>query len=171
MSETVAENPGFAGAEALAGKYLTFMLEGESYGIAVRKIREIIRIAAVTAVPQMPDYVRGVVNMRGRINPVIDMRLRFRMARAEIGERICIVEVQVSLGTGAEVQMGLVVDEVEEVTHVHAADLEGPPKFGAAVHGSYLLGMAKVKDGVKTLLDIDRVIAADTLAEVAARAS
>ena len=158
------------GAGQLAGKYLTFALGQESYGIAVRKIREIIRMIEVTAVPQMPAYVRGVVNLRGKIIPVIDLRRRFQMDAAETNERTCIVVVQVARQGGGTLQMGLVVDQVEEVLNIHAADLEEPPKFGAAVHEAYILGMAKIKEGVKTLLDIDRVIGEETLGEVAARA-
>ena len=159
-----------AGASQLAGKYLTFTLGNESYGIAVKKIREIIRMIEVTTVPQMPAYVRGVVNLRGKIIPVIDLRLRFRMGGAETDERTCIIVVQVARsGGGGTLQMGLVVDQVEEVLNIHAADLEEPPKFGAAVHEAYILGMAKIKEGVKTLLDIDRVIGEDALGEVAAR--
>ena len=159
------------GAAQLAGKYLTFTLGHESYGIAVRKIREIIRMIEVTSVPQMPAYVRGVVNLRGKIIPVIDLRLRFQMSQAETDERTCIIVVQVARREGGgTLQMGLVVDQVEEVLNIHAGDLEAPPQFGAAVHEAYILGMAKIKEGVKTLLDIDQVIGEETLGEVAARA-
>ena len=172
MNELLEKNgTRFEAAEALAGKYLTFALGPESYGIAVRKIREIIRMIEVTAVPQMPAYVRGVVNLRGKIIPVIDLRLRFQMSVAETNERTCIVVVQVARKGGGVLQMGLVVDQVEEVLNIHAADLEEPPKFGAAVHEAYILGMAKIKEGVKTLLDIDQVIGEETLGEVAARAA
>ena len=175
MSALLEENGSrLVGAGQLAGKYLTFALGNESYGIAVKKIREIIRMIEVTAVPQMPAYVRGVVNLRGKIIPVIDLRLRFRMSAAETNERTCIVVVQVAhrLGSaGGTLQMGLVVDQVEEVLNIHSGDLEEPPEFGAAVHEAYILGMAKIKEGVKTLLDIDRVIGEDTLGEVATRAA
>ena len=157
-------------ASQLAGKYLTFTLGSESYGIAVRKIREIIRMVEVTAVPQMPAYERGVVNLRGKIIPVIDLRLRFQMRAAETNERTCIIVVQVGRTGGGTLQMGLVVDQVEEVLNIHADDLEEPPQFGAAVHEAYILAMAKIREGVKTLLDIDRVIGEQTLGEVAARA-
>ena len=171
MSALLEENGNkVEGAGQLAGKYLTFTLGSESYGIAVRKIREIIRMIEVTAVPQMPAYVRGVVNLRGKIIPVIDLRRRFQMDPAETNERTCIVVVQVARNAGGTLQMGLVVDQVEEVLNIHAADLEEPPKFGAAVHEAYILGMAKIKEGVKTLLDIDQVIGEQALDEVAARA-
>lgn len=153
---------------ALAGKYLTFCLGQESYGIAVLKIREIIRMLEVTPVPQMPDYVRGVINLRGKIIPVIDLRKRFRMEGEASGERVCIVVVQVALSKGHAISMGMVVDGVEEVVNIQGDDLEATPEFGTKLQADYILGLAKVKGRIKTLLDIDRVIAAEELAEAAA---
>ena len=158
-------------ASQLAGKYLTFTLGSESYGIAVRKIREIIRMVEVTAVPQMPAYVRGVVNLRGKIIPVIDLRLRFQMRAAETNERTCIIVVQVDLPSGVKTQMGLVVDAVEEVVQLQVSDLEETPNFGARLQSDYILAMAKIRGKVKTLLDIDRVVTADAMADIAASAA
>ena len=155
---------------ALAGKYLTFLLGRESYGIAVVKIREILRMLEVTPVPQMPEYVRGVVNLRGKIIPVVDLRKRFRLSQATIDGRTCIVVVQVALGDGPPSSMGMVVDAVEEVVNIQGDDLEKTPQFGARLHADYILGMAKVKGRVKTLLDIDQVIAAQELAQMAEQA-
>lgn len=155
---------------ALAGKYLTFVLGDEYYGIAVLKIREIIRMLDITPVPQMPDYVRGVVNLRGKIIPVVDLRMRFRLAKAETNERTCIVVVQVDLPSGVKTQMGLVVDAVEEVVQLQMGDLEETPNFGSRLRSDYILCMAKIKGKVKTLLDIDRVVTADDLADIAAAA-
>jgi purine-binding chemotaxis protein CheW len=151
----------------LAGKYLTVQLADEAYGIAVLKVREIIRLQKITPVPQMPDYVRGVINLRGRVIPVIDLRLRFGLA-ATITERTCIVVVQVFLGDDRTALMGLVVDAVEEVATLRDADIEPPPEFGSLVNHAYLLGLAKVDGRVKTLLDIDRVVARDELTAIAA---
>ena len=145
-------------------KFLTFMLGKASYGIDVLKTREIIRLVDITAVPRMPDYVKGVINLRGRIIPVIDLRLRFALANADATERTCIVVVQVSLPGNLALQMGLIVDAVEEVINLPDADIEPPPNFGAQVTTDAILGMAKVRDSVKTLLDIDKVLAADSLA-------
>jgi len=146
-----------------AGKYLTVVLAAEAYGIAVLKVREIIRIQKITPVPQMPEFVKGVINLRGRVIPVIDLRVKFGLA-SEFTTRTCIVVVQVKLPNDTIVQMGLIVDSVEEVVHVPAEEIEPTPEFGTRVDTTYLLGMAKVKGQVKTLLDIDRVVAPETTA-------
>ncbi len=149
-----------------AGKYLTVGLAHEAYGIAVLKVREIIRMLKITPVPQMPAFVKGVVNLRGRVIPVIDLRVKFGL-EAAFTERTCIVVVQVRPAAGQTVQMGLIVDCVEEVIALTAAEIEPTPEFGADVDTSYLLGLAKVKGQVKTLLDIDKVVAPDALRQIA----
>ena len=143
----------------LAGKYLTFFLHGESYGIEVLKVREIIRLTSITAVPQMPPYVRGVINLRGKIVPVVDLRARLELAPATATERTCIVVVHVRLQSGGSSHLGLVVDGVEEVLNLAPAEIEETPDFGAKVDIEYFLGIAKVKGRVTVLLDIDRVLA------------
>ncbi len=150
-----------------AGKYLTVVLENESYGIAVLKVREIIRMLKITPVPQMPEFVKGVINLRGRVIPIVDLRVKFGL-KAEFADRTCIIVVQVKLPNEAVVQMGLIVDSVEEVVQLSAADIEPTPEFGTKLDTSYLLGMAKVKGQLKTLLDIDRVVAPETVKEMAA---
>lgn len=158
-----------ANTAALAGKYLTVAIGGEAYGIAVRKVREIIRLQKITPVPQVPDSVKGVINLRGRIIPVIDLRARFGVAAA-VDERTCIVVVQVARTAGAGLSIGLIVDSVDEVVNLTADQIEPTPDFGVSIDTAYLLGMAKVGGLVKTLLDIDRVIApglVETLAEEA----
>ena len=162
MSQATTPGAVAVGAAA-AGKYLTFALGNESYGIQVLKIREIIRFLDITAVPRMPSYVKGVINLRGKVIPVLDLRLRFDMAEAETTERTCIVVVQVNSSAGAKMLAGLIVDAVEEVLTIPATDIEDPPDFGSSLSVEYLLGMAKVKGGVKTLLDIDRVLAGQTM--------
>ena len=147
---------------SLAGKYLTVVLENEAYGIAVLKVREIIRLQKITPVPQMPTFVKGVINLRGRVIPVVDLRVKFGV-KAEFAERTCIVVVQVKLSTAQSVQMGLIVDSVEEVVTLAANEIEPTPDFGSTISTEYLLGMAKVKGAVKTLLDIDRVVAPETV--------
>lgn len=149
-------------AKRLAGKYLTFALHGEFYGIDVLKVREIIRLTEITAVPQMPAYVRGVINLRGKIIPVMDLRLRFGFPDSDKTEQACIVVVQVKLPDGKATQMGLVVDGVEEVVNIAAAEIEETPDFGAEISTDYIIGMAKIKGAVKTLLDIDAVIGGAT---------
>ncbi len=158
--------PALAASTKLAGKYLTVVLENEAYGIAVLKVREIIRMQKITPVPQMPGFVKGVINLRGRVIPVVDLRVKFGL-KAEFAERTCIVVVQVKLPSEQVVQMGLIVDSVEEVVTLTDAEIEPTPDFGAKVDTTYLLGMAKVKGQVKTLLDIDRVVAPETVSAIA----
>ena len=159
MAETLIDSS--VAGKNLAGKYLTFTLYRESYGIDVIKVREIIRLANITAVPQMPSYVRGVINLRGKIIPVIDLRLRFGFPEAGSTDLTCIVVVQVKLADGRATQMGLTVDGVEEVINIAAADIEETPDFGAQIATECILGMAKIKGVVKALLDIDRVVVVD----------
>jgi len=165
MSTATAPSP-TASSTASAGKYLTVVLENEAYGIAVLKVREIMRLQKITPVPQMPAFVKGVINLRGRVIPVVDLRVKFGL-KAEFAERTCIVVVQVKLPSEQVVQMGLIVDSVEEVVTLTAAEIEPTPDFGTKVNTDYLLGMAKVKGQVKTLLDIDRVVAPDTVKSLA----
>jgi len=159
------------GTRQLAGKYLTFTLHQESYGIEVLKVREIIRLITITAVPQMPNYVRGVINLRGKIIPVMDLRLKFGFAEAASTEQTCIIVVQVKLPDGKSVQMGLVVDGVEEVTNIASSDIEETPDFGGQISTNYIVGMAKIKGAVKTLLDIDGVVSAEASKTIGITAS
>jgi purine-binding chemotaxis protein CheW len=145
-------------ATNLAGKYLTFILSQECYGIPVLKVREIIRLALITPVPQMPPYVKGVINLRGKIIPVIDLCAKFGLEHAASAENACIVVVQVNGPENRPIQLGLAVDGVEEVCQLAPGDIEETPEFGAALDTSCILGMAKVKGVVNTLLDIDRVV-------------
>jgi purine-binding chemotaxis protein CheW len=153
-------------SQSLAGKYFTFTLQHESFGIDVLKVREIIRHTTITAVPQMPAYIRGVINLRGKIIPVMDLRLRFEFPNVSGLDQTCIVVVQVKLPDGKAVPMGLVVDGVEEVVNLAAADIEETPDFGGQICTDYILGIAKVKGAVKTLLDIDGVVGADALQHI-----
>lgn len=155
-----AANPALSNSSSLAGKHLTFILGQECYGLPVLKVREIIRLCEITPVPQMPDYIKGVLNLRGKIIPVADLRIKFRLASHKNTELTCIVVVQVSLPDKSSTLMGLIVDAVEEVISINAGDIEPTPDFGAALETDYILGMAKVKGTVKTLLDIDRIVTA-----------
>jgi purine-binding chemotaxis protein CheW len=142
------------------GKYLTFALGNEEYGVPVLKVREIIKMMDITQVPQVPDHVLGVVNLRGKVIPVIDLRRKFGFAASENTERTCIIVADVEL-PGSAVMMGIVVDAVSEVLNVSPAEMENTPEFGGRTTTEYLLGLAKVKDSVKILLDLDRVLGSD----------
>jgi purine-binding chemotaxis protein CheW len=150
-------------AAKLAGKHLTFVLGRECYGLPVLKVREIIRLCDITPVPQMPVYVKGVLNLRGKIVPVADLRVKFQLARTDNTELTCIIVVQIITADRGPAAIGLIVDAVEEVINIAAADIEPTPDFGGVVAADYILGMAKIKGTVKALLDIDRIIATDTL--------
>lgn len=151
-----------AQADPRAGKYLTFQLASEEFGIRVLKVREIMGLQEITAVPQTPAHVKGVINLRGKVVPVIDLRLKFGVATAEYTQRTCIIVTQVQ-GESGSVLMGIIVDGVSEVLNLTGAEIEDTPDFGEAVAGQYLLGMAKVKGKVKILLDIDRVLSTQDL--------
>lgn len=142
----------------LAGKYLTFRLAKESYGIDVLKVREIVRMQETTILPQMPNYVKGVINLRGKVIPVIDLRLKLEFSAHEITELTCIIVVQARIVNGEVKPVGLIVDAVEEVLNITAADIEETPDFGEKLSTETILGMAKSKGSVKTLLDIEKVI-------------
>ncbi len=141
-----------------AGKYLTFILENERYSVPVLKVREIMRLAPVTPVPRMPPYIKGVINLRGKIVPVIDLRERFGLPPAQDLDRICVIVVQFDTAEGATQLMGMIVDVVEEVSQFNTEDLELAPDFGGSIDTRFITGMAKSKGTVKTLLDIDRLL-------------
>jgi purine-binding chemotaxis protein CheW len=139
------------------GKYLTFTLADEAYGIGILKIREIIGMMPITSVPLTPPFVKGVINLRGKVIPVVDLRLRFDMEAAEYSERTCIIVVEIE-GQAGTIQIGILVDAVSEVLNIKAEDIEETPTFGVKLHTEYILGMAKMEGSVKILLDIDRVL-------------
>ena len=145
-----------------AGKYLTFSLAGEEYGIGILKIREIIGIMPITSVPETPGFVKGVVNLRGKVIPVIDLRLRFGLAEIGYTDRTCIIVVEIQ-GASGVVAIGTLVDAVSEVLNIKPDDIEDAPAFGVRLNMDYILGMAKIGKGVKILLDIDRVLGAEDL--------
>jgi purine-binding chemotaxis protein CheW len=157
MTQSVAQAATPAGNDARAGKYLTFQLAGEEFGIGVLKVREIMGMHEITAVPQTPPYVKGVINLRGKVVPVVDLRLKFGLEAKEYTARTCIIVTQVQGETGP-ILMGTIVDGVSEVLNLSAGEIEDSPDFGDEVAARYLLGMAKVKGKVKILLDIDRVL-------------
>ncbi len=144
------------------GKYLTFTLAEEEYGIGILKIKEIIGMMPITSVPRTPEFVKGVINLRGKVIPVIDLRLRFGMEELEYTERTCIIVVEIDGQTGV-ILIGIVVDAVSEVLNIKTEDVEETPAFGANLDTQYILGMAKMEGGVKILLDIDQVLNTEEL--------
>jgi purine-binding chemotaxis protein CheW len=151
--------------QSRAGKYLTFFLAGEEYGLEILKVSEIIGMQPITRVPRMPEFVRGVINLRGKVIPITDLRRKFAMG-AEDTEDSCIIVVQMQ-----GVQTGIVVDRVSEVVAINEADIEDAPSFGAGIHTEFLLGIGKAGGRVKLLLDIDKVLATSELAALEAARS
>lgn len=139
------------------GKYLTFALALEEYGLEILKVREIIGYMDITAVPQTPPYVKGVINLRGQVIPVVDLRAKFGMETAEVTDQTCIIVVEISQGDHA-FYTGIVVDRVQEVLDIAGKEIEEAPQFGTSVDTTFILGMGKIGDTVKILLDIDKVL-------------
>lgn len=138
------------------GKYLTFRLGNEEYGLGIMMIKEIIGMMTITAIPQTPSYVKGVINLRGKVIPVVDLRLRFSMEEIPHDDRTCIIVADIG-GEAADVLVGLIVDSVSEVMNIDPDKIEPPPSFGITLDTDYILGIAKSDSDVRILLDIGRV--------------
>lgn len=149
----------------LGGKYLTFTLGSEEFGLEILKVREIIGYMDITAVPRAPHYVRGVINLRGQVIPVVDMRSKFEMESVEVTEQTCIIVVEVARGRG-KFNIGIVVDSVREVLDIEETDIESTPDFDRNVDTSFILGMGKIDGSVKILLDIDQVLGQENVSEL-----
>ena len=145
-------------AQDLSGKYLTFNLAAESYGLEILKVREIIGMMPITTMPRTPEFVLGVINLRGKVIPVVDLRLKFGLDYRQPDERTCIVVVEARDDDSSSLT-GVVVDCVNEVAEVKSGEVEPIPSFGVDMDTSFILGMAKSGEQVKTLLDIDSVLA------------
>jgi purine-binding chemotaxis protein CheW len=139
------------------GKFLTFALAEEEYGIGILKVKEIIGMMPITSVPRTPAFVKGVINLRGKVIPVMDLRVKFGMASIDYTDRTCIIVVEIDTDDRT-IQIGIVVDTVSEVLNIKQEEIEDAPSFGARLDTDYILGMAKIDSGVKILLDIDRVL-------------
>jgi purine-binding chemotaxis protein CheW len=156
-------NTTVAGPEAgEAGQYLTFVLGAETFAIGIMAIKEIIEYASLTEVPMMPAYVRGVINLRGAVVPVLDLPLRFGKGASAVTKRTCIVIIEVVLGSERHT-LGLVVDAVNAVLDIPSSDIEPPPAFGASIRTEFIRGMVKVNSKFVILLDVDHALAADEL--------
>jgi len=141
-----------------AGKYLTFFLVSEEYGVEILKVREIIGRMPITPVPLISKYVRGVINLRGKIHPIMDLKIKFGMDQSEITDETCIIVIKT-----ASLMMGILVDKVSEVVNVASGDIEDTPSFGADVNTEYLLGVGKTGGNVRLLLDIEKIITASDI--------
>lgn len=160
MSESAEKLKNMA---SLAGKYLTFRLAEEEYGLEILKVQEIIGLMNVTRVPKTPSFIRGVINLRGKVIPVIDLRVKFEFDIKEDTDKTCIIVVQVNNDNNHSVVMGIIVDEVSEVLDIKGNQIEPSPSFGASVDTEFILGMGKTAQKVVMLLDIDRVLSGDEI--------
>ena len=161
--ETVAEKKEVSKYD---GQFLTFVLSKEEYGIEILKVREIIGLMEITTVPQTPDYMKGVINLRGKVIPIIDLRLKFSMDEEEHTQETCIIVVEVGSS-----QVGIIVDSVSEVTDIKGEDIEDAPSFGQDIDTNFIMGLGKVKDKIIILLDIEKVLTAEDLEIVKQAAS
>lgn len=147
------------------GKYLTFSLNKEEYGIGILKVKEIIGMMPITSVPRTQEFIKGVINLRGKVIPVIDLRLRFGMESIPYSERTCIIVVEIE-SKASTVLIGIVVDAVSEVLNINEKEIEDTPIFGAKLNTEYILGMAKMEEGVKILLNIDKVLSDEEISDI-----
>ena len=144
--------------KGLAGRYLTFTLGGDNYGLPVMNVKEIIHMSPITPVRRMPDYVKGVINLRGAVIAVIDLRLKFAMPAADYNDRTCVIVVTVpGVGGDRDLLMGAIVDTVEEVIMLSEADIGPTPEFGVPSDTQYMLGVSTLNGSVKTLLNIEKI--------------
>jgi purine-binding chemotaxis protein CheW len=157
VSAVAQVNSELTGAVHRAGKYLTFALGKEEYGLEILKVREIIGYMDITAVPRTPDYVKGVINLRGQVISVVDLRTKFAMEPAARTDQTCIIVVDIQQN-GRRLNTGIVVDRVSEVLSISGDKIEEPPAFDSSVKIDFILGMGKIGDSVKILLDIDKVL-------------
>ena len=139
------------------GKYLTFELANEEYGIGILKVKEIIGMMPVTSVPQTPEFLKGVINLRGKVIPVVDLRTKFGMPFREDTDKTCIIVVQIERN-GQLATMGIIVDEVSEVLDINADQIDPPPEFGMNIRTDFILGIGKLEQKVVILLDVDKVL-------------
>ncbi len=160
MSSVAIEST--AAKDRRAGKYLTFGLGKEEFAIEVLRVREIMGVQEITSVPQMPAYMKGVINLRGKVVPVVDLRLKFGLPEKEYTQRTCIIVVQMEQN-GSSALTGLIVDEVAEVLTLQASDIEDTPDFGTGIVTPHILGLAKSKGKVKILLDINLIVSTQEL--------
>ena len=162
LSNNKGEAASSGESKKLAGKFLTFKLAGEEYGIGILKVREINGLMDITPVPRMPSFVRGVINLRGKVIPVVDLRLKFGIEGIQDTKQPCIIVVDIRVGEITTL-VGLLVDTVSEVVNIQESEIDLAQSFGANVSNSFILGAAKVKGAVKILLDIEKIISMDEL--------
>jgi purine-binding chemotaxis protein CheW len=144
--------------EVIEGKFLTFVLGSEEYGIEILRVREIIKLMDITTVPQTPDYMKGVINLRGKVIPVIDLRMKFSMPEEEHTQETCVIVVEVN-----STSIGIIVDSVSEVLDIKSGEIEETPSLGQGIDTDFIMGLGKAKDKIIILLDIERVLSSEEM--------
>lgn len=157
MTEPEAAEPGTRTNAEMAGKYLTFALANEEYGIRIVKVKEIVRVTSITSLPQLPQFMKGVIVLREKVIPVLDLRLKFQMDQVAYDERTCIIVVEVGMKGGMHL-IGMIVDSVSDVLSVKSEDIQETYELGKEFNTEYILGVAKTDHGVKILLDTDKLL-------------
>jgi len=167
MQENMAVNPSASevGIKAKPGKYLTFFLGDEQYGLEIMKVQDIISMMSITRVPKTPDYIRGVINLRGKVIPILDLRIKFDMEQQEDTRVTCIINLQVT-HNNSQMVIGVVVDRVSEVVNIGAEQLQPPPTFGENINIDMIIGIGKVEERVVLLFDADRLLSTEELSSV-----
>jgi purine-binding chemotaxis protein CheW len=160
-----SDEPTVDSTKELAGKYLLFKVGDEEYGLQILKVQEIIRMQKVTTVPKTPEFVRGIINLRERVIPIIELRLKFGMEAIEDTDKTCIVVVQVKTGDTAVV-MGIIIDDVREVRDILKEEIDKPPSFGTADSAEFIMGIGKLNNRVIMLLDSDMVLSQDEVINI-----
>lgn len=145
----------------LAGKYLTFLLDNEDYAVEILKVQEIIQMQKVTPVPGSPEFIRGVINLRGKVIPIVELRSKFNMPAKDDTEKTAIVVMMIQNDKGDSMTMGIIIDEVKEVKDVEAGSIEKTPSLGSSIDTGFIMGICKDEGSVKMLLDIDKVLSSD----------
>lgn len=168
--QSVIETVNAQTGEDSCNKYLSFVLGKEEYSFEILKVREIIGLIDITPLPQTPDYIKGVINLRGKIIPVVDLRTRFNLEQVEYDESTCIIVVEVDGTDGEQLHMGVIVDTVSEVISMNEDEVEPAPKFASSVKTEYILGLGKAKDKTIILLDINKVLSAEEIADAKTKA-
>ena len=172
MNAVVEKDHGAAAAAAAAGErqqYLTFMLGKETFAVSILRIKEISECGQLTTVPMMPEFIRGVINLRGAVVPVMDLMARFGQDSSALSKRSCVVILEIEL-EGETQDVGILVDAVNEVLEIAGSEVEPPPRFGTNIRADFISGMGKVDGRFVVILDVDRALSSAELSQVAAAA-
>jgi purine-binding chemotaxis protein CheW len=160
--EEIIDNTQLLEEDTQKGRFLTFSLDKESYGIEIKYVIEIIGLQEITEVPELPDYIKGIINLRGKIIPVMDIRLRFKKSEKEYNDRTCVIVVEIQ-----DIPIGIIVDTVSEVLTIPEEDIVDPPQMNKGYRNRYIKNIGKVGKEVKLLIDCEKLLTEDEIEELA----